>query len=356
MDTATIAFLLSAPVTVFSSPSFGYNTYRIPALLNTKSNTLLAFVEGRKSQSDAADNRILLSRSIDKGRTWFITQVIAKPESGSYNNPTVVQCANKTIIVHFQHYPAGTHEYDVEPGITGPKTVQTYQITSTNEGKTWSKPTNFTAEIKNPLAHTLASGPGIGIQLTTGRKKGRIIIPYNQRIGKKWFVNMAISDDNGKSWHQGKQVPASPEYQLNEVQVAELANGAVLLNARNQADAKYRLTAISRDSGETFSRAELDKTLPDPTCQGSLLRFSLPKFKTPGILAFSNPANQESRTQGTLRISLDEGKTWPISQLIEADSFAYSSLTKLNNDTLGILYEHVENNRYKILFRTIKLQ
>lgn len=350
-----LSLLLANPVVVFQSPAWGYDTFRIPALHRTNRNTLLAFAEARQSQADAAGNHIVLSQSVDNGRTWFILKAIAKPESGSFNNPTIVELPNNTLILHYQHYPANTHEYDVTPGHTGPKTVQSYQITSTNDGRTWSAPTNLTTQIKHPEAHTLASGPGNGIVLTQGKHKNRIVIPYNQRIGNRWFVNMAFSDDQGKTWKSGDPVPADPILQPNEVQVVELADGNILLNARNQAPAKNRLTATSRDGGKTFTPAILDPNLPDPTCQGSIFRIAWPSPSKPGIIAFSNPASPTSRTQGTLRLSFDEGKTWPQSLLIEPESFAYSALTKIDDKTIGILYEHVVNNRYQILFRSISL-
>jgi sialidase-1 len=351
-----LSLLLAKPVVVFQSPAWGYDTFRIPALHRTNRNTLLAFAEARQSQADAAGNHIVISQSVDSGKTWFVLQAIAKPESGSFNNPTIVELPNNTLILHYQHYPANTHEYDVAPGHTGPKTVQSYQITSTNDGRTWSAPMNLTAQIKNPEAHTLASGPGNGIILTRGKHKNRIVIPYNQRIGNRWFVNMAFSDDQGKTWKSGDPVPADPKLQPNEVQVVELAGGHILLNARNQASAKNRLTATSRDGGRTFTPAVLDSNLPDPTCQGSIFRFAWPSLSKPGIIAFSNPASSTSRTQGTLRLSLDEGKTWPQSLLIEPDSFAYSSITTIDDKTIGILYEHVVNNRYQVLFRSISVE
>jgi sialidase-1 len=268
-------------------------------------------------------------------------QVIAQPASGSYNNPTIVELPNRTILLHYQHYPANTHEYDVQPGLTGPQTVQTYQITSRDQGKTWSNPTNLTSQIKDPRAHTLASGPGIGIV----HSKGPIIIPYNQRIGDQWHVNMAISTNGGKTWRQGQPLPAFPEYQPNEVQIAELDDGRILLNCRNQAAGKFRLVAISFDQGETWSGAQPEPLLPDPTCQAALLSIGS------NTLAFSNPASTTSRSNGTLRLSFDSGQTWPVSKVIEPGSFQYSSLANLGPNQIGILYEHVVRGQYQLRFR-----
>ena len=57
-------------VEVFRSWVDGYHTYRIPALIETKGGTLLAFCEGRRSAGgDSGDNDLLLKRSRDGERT-----------------------------------------------------------------------------------------------------------------------------------------------------------------------------------------------------------------------------------------------------------------------------------------------
>lgn len=346
---AAFAFLVSAPTVVFQSPSDGFDTFRIPALIKAGPGTLLAFAEGRQSQADAAGNRIVLRRSSDNGRSWGPLQVIAVPEGGSFNNPTAVVSERGRLLLHFQHYPQGTHEYDVEAGLTGPKSVQSYQMVSLDGGQSWSEPVNITSQVKHPEAQTLASGPGVGITLRHLPHKGRVVVPYNQRIGQRWSVYMAYSDDGGTTWARGSTVPASPEYQPNEVQVAELADGRILMNCRNQAKGKFRLSASSTDQGRTWDSAHPVPDLPDPTCQGSLLSLA---GKQP-TQAFSNPADTKDRVRGTFRLSFDSGATWSQSVGIESGSFQYSCLTELADGLIGILYEHTESGRYQIRFRRI---
>src|ERR1035441_6228175 len=62
---------------VFVAGQGGYHTYRIPALIVTSNQTLLAFCEGRKnSRSDTGDIDLLLKRSSDGGNTWSEPQVV----------------------------------------------------------------------------------------------------------------------------------------------------------------------------------------------------------------------------------------------------------------------------------------
>jgi sialidase-1 len=59
-----------AKTVVYRSGEGGYHTYRIPALVQTRKGTLLAFCEGRRqSRSDTGDIDIVMRRSRDKGRT-----------------------------------------------------------------------------------------------------------------------------------------------------------------------------------------------------------------------------------------------------------------------------------------------
>lgn len=346
------AMLLTSATVVFSSPSDGFHTFRIPSLYKSRKGPLLAFCEGRQSQSDAAQNQIVLKRSFDDGKTWRPLQVIAKM-GGSLNNPCVVETTSGKLILHFQYYPAGTHEYDAVAGYYGAKVVQAYQMESQDAGATWGKLKALTKEIKNSEAATLASGPGIGIQLQRGRQKGRLLMPYNQRIDKRWSVYMAISDDQGKTWKRGRLVDQPDDVNGNEVQVVELAEGAVLLNARNQASGGQRCVAISHDGGNTFSRIALDSRLVDPVCHGSIVRLSWPDPNGPGVLAFSNPMDDKSRRNGHIQLSFDEGRTWPQRFLIDPASFQYSCLCSLSEKMAGILYERVTQDQYEIVFRTL---
>src|SRR6187549_429535 len=64
-------------VNVFSAGADGYHTYRIPALVTTKSGTLLAICEGRKTgRGDHGDVDLVQKRSTDGGKTWGPLELI----------------------------------------------------------------------------------------------------------------------------------------------------------------------------------------------------------------------------------------------------------------------------------------
>src|SRR5690349_18419186 len=48
-----------------------YHSFRIPSIIKTKNNTLIAFAEGRRwSSSDYGDINTVFKRSFDNGATW----------------------------------------------------------------------------------------------------------------------------------------------------------------------------------------------------------------------------------------------------------------------------------------------
>ena len=232
-------------------------------------------------------------------------------------------------------------EFKAKPGF-GPNAYRTFNQFSEDDGKTWSQPIDVSRQTKRSEKVTsVASGPGIGIVLRNPKFKGRIVMPFNQGPFGIWKVYAAYSDDNGRSWKIGETAPDNGRGYGNEVQMVELSDGRLMLNARSQgkAAAKVRKTAFSDDGGNTWTRLKDDLNLIDPTCQASLLRYSWAENGDASRVLFCNPASRNSRTNGTLRMSLDEGKTWTHQKTIYRGGFAYSCLTRLADGKIGVLFE-----------------
>jgi len=322
---------------------------RIPALLRTTKGALIAVAEGRDKATDQAGNDLVVALSKDGGRTWSKPAIAYEQGDDSCNNPCLVQDARSgRVFLFFQTFPAGGKEFGGLPaGPKDPKGNRVKFVSSDDEGATWSKPVDVSDTLKPENAVTCASGPGIGIQLRAGKLAGRLLIPFNSQDPKRNFVNwVAYSDDGGKSWQRGAEVPQEPNLQLNEVQVAETTGGAVYLNSRRWKGAPLRKVSWSQDGGATWTKAVDDAGLPEPTCQGSLLAANV--AGQPAVF-FLNPAGK-GRANGTLRRSDDGGKTWTESTLLFPGPFAYSSMAKVGPD-IGVLYE--PNSNTVVLYRAI---
>ncbi len=221
-----------------------------------------------------------------------------------------------------------------ENAIQGTRTV--WATRSDDDGVTWAKPVEITRDVKKPDWTWYATGPGVGVQL----QSGRLVVPCNNQVAgtKTRQAHVILSDDGGKSWRLGGVV--GPK--CNESQVVELADGSLMLNMRSYRRTNRRLVAISKDGGETFAEPNEDPELIEPVCQGSVVR-----HPSAGIL-FSNPASKK-RERMTVRLSRDEGKTWPLSRVLHAGPSAYSCLAVLPKGTIACLYERGDKNAYETI-------
>jgi len=307
---------------VFVSGTEGYHTYRIPAVVQTKKGTLLAFCEGRKtSRSDHGDLDLVLRRSFDGGKTWQPMQLVYE-EGGTakitIGNPCpVVDATTGTVWLPFCR-----------------NNDRIFITHSKDDGKTWAKPVEITAGVKKPEWGWYATGPGHGIQLTSGR----LVIPCDCRVktekgglSKDGRSLVFFSDDHGKTWKLGGVTGKG----MNECEVVQRADGSLLLSMRNYHGKNLRAFALSTDAGLSWTEPEHHEQVYCPTCQSSIHRYSLKPGK---VILYSGPGGP-GRTHLTVRASLDESKTWPIAKRVYEGGSAYSDLIVLPDGTIGCLFE-----------------
>ena len=330
-------------IDVFVSGTEGYHTFRIPSIIVTQDGTVLTFCEGRAARGDHSENDIVLKRSTDDGTTWSPVHVIAEDGKNSLNNPqAVVVGETGRVLLMYQSYLQGFHTDKVVPGYDpNDKICRCFITHSDDDGLTWSEPRDITRSVKRPENVTsVPSGPGVGIQLRRGAHVGRILMPFaNPAPWPVREVCAVYSDDLGETWQWGEYAPKASKGMGTEVQMVELTDGSVMLNARSYQGNKRRKIAISQDGGETWSGAADDEALVEPQCQGSILRYTDPLDGRRSRILFANPASTEARVNGTVRLSYDEGKTWPVSRTIYDGEFAYCCLTALPDLRIGCLYE-----------------
>ena len=335
---------------VYVSGADGVHTYRIPAMIVSPGGTLLVFCEARKqSITDASPTDMVLKRSADGGKTWSATQVLIRGEaSEAIMNPCpVVDAATGSIVL------VCTNAHRIEHGHH-----RHLMITSKDDGTTWSKPVDLGTRI-TPYDDTFVSGPGVGIQT----KSGRLIIPgytgkYEGKTRTGLYSRVLYSDDHGRSWTMGRKVSAY----TNECQVVELTDGKLMLNMRENTGQSCRAVATSEDGGQTWSEPYWDRALNECPCQASFIRYTHAETHGRSRLLFANPdvSGQRygvvKRTRMTVRLSYDEGKTWPAGKLIHPGPSSYSSLVRLPDGDVGLVYEGGQEHRREwIRFARISL-
>jgi sialidase-1 len=318
-DTAVV------PESVFHSGEDSYFCFRIPALAVTKSNVVLAFAEARRTNCQDWDEiDLVLKRSLDGGKTWSDLRVLFHEDKRSMNQPSPI--------------------LDRETGIMWllfcKDNQQVFATQSADDGLAWSQPSEITQQTKDASWKYVASGPGHGIQLSGGRllvaawgdaTPGPVTWP--PKWGEIEFTFSMFSDDHGKTWQRGR-----PMYEnaTEEGMVAETGDKRVYMALRSL-HGHRRGHAWSTDGGYSWSRIQFDAALPDPPAHASIIRASGPGEQASFL--FVNPASANSRTRLTVRVSEDDGQTWPISRVLYKGSSAYSDLAVLNDGSLLCLFE-----------------
>ena len=336
-----------------------YQLYHIPGIVVTAKGTVLAWCEARKRAagvSDWDDIRILLRRSTDEGKTWSAPKSIANvegpkaknpfalkmknvdPNDVTYNNPVLIADKDGTVHMLF------CLEY-----------MRTFYQRSDDDGVSWSKPTEITAAFeafkKDYDWKVLATGPDHSIQLKTGR----LVVPVWLSTGtggnahRPSVTATIYSDDHGQTWKAGDiAVPCTDEWiNPNETVAIELNDGRVMLNVRSDSKAHRRLVTISPDGATKWSTPKFDDALLEPICMGGIVRYN---YDGKSLILFSNPHNLDKekgkpepgknrdRKNVSVKISRDEGQSWPVNKTIEPGPSMYSDIAVTHSGTVLCFY------------------
>jgi sialidase-1 len=227
---------------------------------------------------------------------------------------------------------------------------------SDDDGATWSPALDIEALNPGlrPSGSQFLTGPGNGIQIESGPHAGRLIFPV-YIFGGTNYSALILSDDHGQTWRLGGNAAAGG----SEVQMAETPNGGVLASMRNGSFATAGVRTFSRSAdggltwGAPFSTFTNPPTIPDPGCQGNILRLTTTNASNASRLIHANAAHPSSRENMVLRISYDEGYSWPVSNQVYAGSSAYSALTPLANGDVGLLFEIDNYTRIDFVRRSV---
>ena len=336
-----------------------YHIYHLPGVVVTAKGTVLAWCEARKRPagvSDWDDIRILLRRSTDDGKTWSAPRSIADvpgpktknpfalrmknvdPNDVTYNNPVLIADRDGTVHMLF------CLEY-----------MRVFYQRSQDDGLTFSRPTEITSAFepfkKDYDWKVLATGPNHSIQL----RNGRLIVPVWLSTGtggnahRPSVTATIFSDDAGKTWRAGHiAVPDTKEWiNPNETVAIELNDGRVMLNVRSESKAHRRLVTTSLDGATSWSTPHFDEALLEPICMGGIVRYrhggqNLILFCNPHNLAKekggAEPGKSRDRRNVSVKISRDEGQTWPVNKSVEPGPSMYSDIAVTQSGTILCFY------------------
>ncbi|MEO6787761.1 MAG: sialidase family protein, partial [Chthoniobacteraceae bacterium] len=303
--------------------------------------------------------RILLRRSTDDGKTWSAPKILTEvdgpitknpfslrvkgvnPADVTYNNPVLIAARDGT--VH---------------GLFCVEYMRCFYTRSADDGVTWSKPVEITSAFdafrKNYDWKVCATGPDHSIELRTGR----LVVPVWLSTGtggnahRPSVTATIYSDDKGRTWHAGEiAVPCTDEWiNPNETVAIELADGRVMLNVRSESKAHRRIVTTSKDGATGWTTPKFDDALLEPICMAGIVRYSLAENGGKNRILFSNPHNLDradgkaepgknrDRKNVSVKLSYDEGQTWPVSKTVEPGASMYSDIAVTHAGTILCFY------------------
>jgi sialidase-1 len=342
-------------VDVFPAGMNGVTLYRIPGVVVTTRGTVLAYCEARtNTRADWGEIEVHLRRSTDGGMSWETPRRIAhrgpriegnprNPEAGqreqTVNNPVAIvdRTSGEIAFLYCINY------------------ARCFSMRSADDGVTWSDPVEITATFepfrKRYDWKVIATGPGHGIQL----RSGRMVVPIWLAYGKTGdhapsAAGTIYSDDAGRTWQAGEiAVPNEGELgNPNETMLTELSDGRVMLISRSVSKPNRKLITIGPDGASGWQPSHFHDQLWEPICMASVIAHP----SQPGTLLFSNPhrlaidkngkeipAGRGKRENLTIKLSRDDGRTWPRQRTLEPGPSAYSDLAVLPDGTVLCLYE-----------------
>lgn len=343
--------------TLASSGTNNVNTYRIPALADAD-GVLVAVYDARKDSAKdlgyGGRINIMQRRSMDQGRTWEPERMIVSHQSGpySYGDASLTWDAERDRLwMFYTGAPDGVHIHNSSSLTSNTSTTTTHLLArySDSQGEHWSGEIPMTSLLKPTGATGIWTSSGAGRQLADGT----LMVPYAYLINGESHGRYAYSTD-GITWQRGADVGTD----TNEHKVTQLADGTLMDSARSGAGVKHRMLATSPGPAGPWSTPVAHVSLPDPIVNGDVIRVDPnPASLRADWLLHSNPDSQTTRQHGVVRLSLDNGVTWPLAWTVQQPdqyaTFGYSTMVRFSDGSFGIFYEHKMPNSLVFLRFTL---
>lgn len=327
--------------------------YRIPTMIATDDGGVVALTDYRydhpydlgKNASNGAGTHVIdvvSRRSTDGGLTWQSPVTVAKGDGSTdagygYGDPAIVKDADGTL-----HCMMAAGNTSYANGM-----LHMGYSKSTDGGASWSAVTDIYSSInKNSLDITSAfTTAGTGVTFSNGRMAFAML----GKVSGTTNIYPLYSDDNGASWIVSPNVA----YAGGDESKFEIMNDNSLLlsvrkgNYNGTANrAHNRTTGDASDSGiDTWGTAAEWTDMNANACNADIIYYnrSTDDATLPDVMLHT--LTKSYGTTGVYRqdlrlyMSVDEGASWSEIFQLQPGSAAYSSMLKLPNGDLAVIFE-----------------
>jgi len=223
--------------------------------------------------------------------------------------------------------------------LKAPKRSYIFMFKSTDGGKTWDNGRDITRDI-------FADGDGFLLGVSAGSaltaESGRIIVPLHTQKNTVCIY----SDDNGETWQRNKRLPYTDN--SGEWTAVQAENGDIY----SFGSAKGKVpVSVSKDNGITWFK-DKKADFKAPKCQKNALKIGSRIFVSHPEKAYQDGVISSGEYVFDKKGNVKKIKWSKDGISIKDEFFANSCLAKIDNNTLGVIFEDSADT---VSFKTIKI-
>lgn len=309
-------------------PNRAFN--RMPAIIRIPSGLLLMYCKRIHPHDGDRRGCKLMQRFVDIDANYRVTNIsdevlIEAPsiDTGVVKHQMLGRAQNNNIVM----------VYDVREDVD--VTYRQYVRISSDEGQTWSEPTEIPQNLDYTRGQTAAdSASGTMLVLDSGR----LLVPIYSG-NKIWLL---YSDDNGQTWNHGGNSSGTIDgvfYGVTESGITVDRNGDILFSTRSDVSGVFRkLLYKSTDDGLTIDFYRFADELVSAEVESTIL------YDPDTDLIMHHTASNtdgRDRTKSRIQVSANNGESFDFAyRPFQEDWYTgYSQLIKYDTGIYMLVYE-----------------
>ena len=318
--------------------------YRIPTIMRTTDGGIIALTDDRHNNSnDLGSHKIdvVARKSMDNGLTWGDEITVAVGDGSSdaaygYGDPAIVRTLNGKLICLMAAGKASYSSGQLHMGYSE----------STDNGATWSAPVDIYSSIIKPDGVTFQS-----VFTTAGKgvtfSNGRVAYAMNGKVNGTTNEYIIYSDDEGDTW---KLSTSAAFTGADESKLEIMNDNSLLVSVRRGGYNTHANRGYNRTTGDASgdginswgTQGNWGSEMYANGCNADMMYYNRETENAgrPDVIFHTLTKTYDTyRKDLRLYMSFDQGTTWKEAFQLQPGWAAYSSMQKLANGDLAIIFE-----------------